>query len=72
VTDWCRLSVGYNFLYCSSVLRPGNQIDRVLDETLIPNFGTGVAPAGQSRPAPILRGSDFWAQGLNFGVEFRF
>jgi hypothetical protein len=72
VTDWCRLSVGYNFLYWSSVLRPGNQIDRVLDETRIPNFPTNAVPTGQLRPAANLRGTDFWAQGINFGVEFRF
>src|SRR5262249_23740520 len=28
VTDWMRLSVGYNFLYWSGVARPGEQIDR--------------------------------------------
>jgi hypothetical protein len=72
VTDWCRVSLGYNFLYCSSVFRPGNQVDRVIDVTNIPNFGTGAVPTGQARPMPLLRGSDFWAQGINFGVEFRF
>jgi hypothetical protein len=72
LTDWCRLSVGYNLLYWSSVVRPGDQIDRVLDETLIPNFPTNAAPTGQLRPAPTLRSTDFWAQGVNFGVEFRF
>ena len=56
------------------MVRPGEQIDRVLDETQIPNFdppGT-IAPAGQNRPAVLFRQSDFWAQGMNLGLEFRY
>lgn len=71
-TDWCRLSVGYNFLYWSSVVRPGDQIDRVLDVTQIPNFPVSARPTGQPRPAPPVRDADFWAQGVSFGVEFRY
>ncbi|HEX5270540.1 MAG TPA: BBP7 family outer membrane beta-barrel protein, partial [Gemmataceae bacterium] len=71
-TDWCRLLVGYNFLYWSSVARPGDQIDRVIDVTQIPNFGANATPTGMARPAAIVRGTDFWAQGATFGVEFRY
>jgi hypothetical protein len=72
VTDWCRLSVGYSFLYLSSVVRPGDQIDRVLNVTRIPNFVPGAVPSGPLRPMPLIHDTDFWAQGINFGVEFRF
>jgi hypothetical protein len=74
VTDHFRAFVGYNFLYWSSVVRPGQQIDRVLDETLIPNFNiiNPVPPAGQNRPAMPFEKSDFWAQGLNVGFELRY
>ncbi len=71
-TDWCRLFVGYNFLYLSSVVRPGDQIDRVLDVTQIPNFGASALPTGQARPAALVRDTDFWAQGISFGMEFRY
>jgi hypothetical protein len=71
-TDWCRLVVGYNFLYWSNVVRPADQIDRVIDETQIPNFGTTVPSAGRGRPAEVVRGTDFWAQGVSFGLEFRY
>jgi hypothetical protein len=71
LTDWCRLTVGYSFLYCSSVVRPGDQIDRVLNPTLIPNFTTA-PPSGPARPAAFVRDTDFWAQGVNVGLEFRF
>jgi Putative beta barrel porin-7 (BBP7) len=63
--------IGYNFLYVSDVLRPGNQIDRNI------NFQTPVfiAPGttvGPLAPLPAFRASDFWAQGVNLGVEIRF
>src|SRR5581483_6431005 len=73
-SDHWRVFVGYNFLYWSSVVRAGSQIDRALDETLIPNFNTinPAPPAGRSRPAVLFEKTDFWAQGLNLGVEFRY
>jgi hypothetical protein len=74
VTDWLRLLVGYNFLYWSSVVRPGEQIDRGLDVTRIPNFTLPfpVTPVFPPRPAPLINATDFWAQGLTFGVELTF
>ncbi|HBI44176.1 MAG TPA: hypothetical protein DDY78_15185 [Planctomycetales bacterium] len=72
LNDHVRVFAGYDFLYWSSVVRPGRQIDRTIDETLIPNFASGQAPAGQNRPMVLFHESDFWAQGLNLGLEFRF
>ena len=66
-----RAFVGYNFLYVSSVVRPGDQIDRVLNTNLIPPF-TPNAPAGPPRPLVPFKATDFWAQGLTFGVEWRY
>ena len=71
VTDWWRLTAGYTFLYWSNVARPADQIDRVIDVTNIPNFPTGARPTGLARPAPTLRDDGFWAQGVSFGMEFR-
>jgi hypothetical protein len=63
--------MGYSFLYWSNVWRAGDQIDRVVDVTQIPNFAPpDVQPTGFARPGVPFRTSDFWAQGLNFGVEF--
>jgi len=48
------------------------QLDRGINQTLIPthqNFGTGPS---DGRPAFAFRESDFWAQGINFGLEFNF
>jgi hypothetical protein len=73
LSEHLRVSVGYNFLYWTNVLRPGNQIDRVLDVTQIPNFNTGgLPPTGQNRPAAPFKESDLWVHGLNVGFEFRY
>ena len=69
-----RVFGGYDFLYWTNVVRPGQQIDRVIDETQIPNFdppGT-IAPAGLNRPAVLFRQSDFWAQGIHLGLEYKY
>jgi hypothetical protein len=72
LTDQLRFTVGYNLLYWSEVIRPGEQIDRVIDETLIPNFGARHPPAGQNRPMVLFKQSDYWAQGLTFGLEYKY
>jgi hypothetical protein len=72
LTAHVRASVGYTFLYWSNVARPGDQIDRSINPTLLPttpNLGPAVGPA---RPVFPFRDTDFWAQGVNFGLEFRF
>jgi putative beta barrel porin BBP7 len=70
VTDCLRLFVGYNILYVSTVVRPADQIDRTVNTTQIPRFG-GSGLTGPANPAFLFRGTDFYAQGVNFGLEFR-
>lgn len=64
---------GYNFLHVDRILRPGDQIDTQVNLTQYPGNGgmTGVV-TGPARPAAMFNKSDFWAQGINFGLEFRF
>ena len=70
----CRhvsLTAGYQFLYWTKVVRPENQIDRVIDVTQVPNLPVvGVTQAGASRPAVTFHETDFWAQGLVVGLQF--
>ncbi len=82
VFRWLRVFGGYNFLYVSNVVRPGNQIDRQFNSLnfapgLVTNFPpalSGVAdPIFQPyHPAILLKTSDFWAQGVNVGFELRY
>jgi hypothetical protein len=64
-------SVGYDFLYWSSVVRPGAQVDPFVNpsQSAISGGGQLIGPA---RPAPLLNRSDFYAEGLEFSLEFRF
>jgi hypothetical protein len=74
VLSWLRASVGYNLLYCTSVVRPGDAIDRKIDIRQVPidpAFNAGAASTAQ-RPRFDFRDSDFWAHGLNFGLEVRY
>jgi hypothetical protein len=66
----CGLSAtfGYNFLYWSSVARASQQIDTTINTSQIPP-GT---LTGTARPAFLQRNDDFWAQGLRFGLEYRY
>ncbi len=67
VTKNLRLFVGYTFLYISDVARPGNQVFPGVNVSQI------VGPVtGPTAPVRIFKGSDFWAQGVNFGVEYHF
>jgi hypothetical protein len=61
---------GYNLIFWDRVLRVGEQIDRALDVSQIPNFPTPTPSTGQLRPTPLFVQSDFWLQGVNVGVEF--
>jgi hypothetical protein len=58
VTPWMRGVVGYDFVYLSSVARPGNQIDNLFD--------------GISHPLVPMASSSFWAQGLSLGLHFSY
>jgi hypothetical protein len=74
VTNELRAFIGYTFMYWSGVVRPGDQINHNINVTqnavLDPN-GTGQL-VGPGQPAPLFNRTDFWAHGLNFGLEFRF
>jgi hypothetical protein len=73
LTSWARLQVGYSFLYLSSVARPGDQLDRSVNTTQLPAFGGSAKDlVGPARPAFDFHDSGFWAQGINFGVVFRY
>ena len=68
ITPHIKFTVGYTFLYWSEVVRPGDQIDPFVNITHIP---FGVTPTGPARPAALNRTTDFWAQGVSLGLEFK-
>ncbi len=68
LTDNIDVSAGYNFIYVSSVLRPGGQVDQAIN----PEQLRGDPLTGEARPAVRLNDTDFWLQGLNAAVQARF
>lgn len=69
--DFCcrwRASLGYSFLYWSSVMRSGDQIDTGLNLSQLPPGPL----TGSPQPRYLGTTNDFWAQGLTFGLEYRF
>jgi hypothetical protein len=74
LTENVQVTVGYNFLYWSSVVRPGEQIDRNLDVNRIPNFFLNPRPPDVPglHPGVLFKESDYWVQGLTFGVRIAF
>ncbi len=66
----CRLraTFGYSFIYWSRVARPGDQIDLDLNLSQLDAGGL----VGIPRPRFAWVGNDTWAQGLNFGLDYRF
>lgn len=68
-----RATAGYTFIYWPDVFRAGDQIDTTVNRSQLPSLLTPGGPlVGPARPGALLRESDFWAHGLNFGLEFRY
>jgi hypothetical protein len=67
-TDHLRAYVGYDVLYLTSVVRPGDQVSTQVNPTFIP--GNGPAQ-GAALPSFRMTTTDFWAQGVTFGLEWR-
>jgi hypothetical protein len=72
VTPRVSTFVGYNFLYLSNSIRPGNEIDRNVNPTQNAFFVPPGILTGPAAPLPVFHSSNFWAQGINFGVELKF
>jgi hypothetical protein len=72
VNSALTVRAGYQVMYWTNVVRPGNQIDPVVNLRQVPTLLDYGTAGGTARPAPVLRQSDFWAQGLNVGVVLSF
>jgi hypothetical protein len=74
ITSWASVFVGYTFLYTNNVVRPGNQINRNINTTQTASWTVdpNAEPQGPAQPTFKFNSSDFWAQGINVGLMFRF
>jgi len=74
ITSWMSVFVGYTFLYTNNVIRPGNQINRTINTSQDTAYTEDPAARlrGPAQPTFKFNSSDFWAQGVNVGLAFRF
>lgn len=70
LTDNLRATVGYTFLFLSSVMRPGDQMDRRINTSQAPAYNGETSLTGAAAPRPLLDVSTYWAQGLTAGLEY--
>lgn len=68
VTQNIRIGAGYDFMYLTNVLRPGQQVDPTINIQALQPFDQ----VGPARPGVFLNQSTFWAQGVNFTLEFSY
>jgi hypothetical protein len=72
LTPRLNVNVGYTVIYWDNVARPGDQIDRRVNLLQVPSSFAFGPLTGPKQPVPLLNDSRFWAQGVNFGLAFRF
>jgi hypothetical protein len=72
VTSYLRATVGYTLLYWSDTVRPGSEAGRLVNPLRIPASAFYDARSAPAAPGPFTKQVDFWAQGVNFGLEFRY
>jgi hypothetical protein len=71
-TNNIRIFGGYNLLYWTNTVRAGEQINRAVNATFIPDPVTGaVSPSGAPGPWFHHRDENFYVHGYSVGVEFR-
>jgi hypothetical protein len=63
-----RLTVGYNFTYVSSVVRPGSQVDLNVNSSQF----AGQPLVGPADPAVLMNTTSIWLQGITMGGELTF
>ena len=61
INDCWSASIGYNLIWMSDVVLGADHIDRVVDLSQV-----------TSRPAFAFDDTDYWVQGLNFGLHYDF
>jgi hypothetical protein len=72
VGEHVRLSAGYSFLYINSVARPGTQVNRIVNPSLVPSLPAFGSSSGTGQPSVITKQDDFWVHGVRFTLELRF
>lgn len=72
-TSWFQVSLGYSLIYMSSFVRPGDQIDPVVnDQNLRYLNPADRTPSTLPNPTFVWRAHSFVVQGITFGAQFQY
>jgi hypothetical protein len=72
ITRGLTAFVGYNFMYMDHVVRPGDQINPVVNTASVPispNYGSN---STTYVPGIRFNQTDYWLMGVNFGMSYRY
>jgi hypothetical protein len=71
VMEHLNLSTGFTAMYWNRIVRPGDQVDPVIDITQIPSFpgAAKAVPTGLVAPGVPFRQSHLWLLGITFNAE---
>ena len=72
INDCTRVTVGYTFMYWSGVARPADQLNVPRNLLGLPIFAAAAVQENTGSPTKDVKDTDFWIQGFNAGLEFRF
>lgn len=68
LTECLKATFGYTGIYWSNVVRPGEHISLDVNPDLLP---PPIPTNGASRPEFTWDTIDYWAQGIHYGLEYR-
>jgi hypothetical protein len=72
ITRGLSVFLGYNFLYTNKIVRPGSQVNPLVDTSTVPasvNYGATNRPAAFRLP---IETEDFFLMGVNFGLRLQY
>jgi len=72
LSSHARVFIGYDLLYINDVVRPGSQIEPVINPQFVPSDSAFGIPVGFNNPRPNRARNDFFAHGVSVGIEFQY
>ena len=72
LTDHLRATVGYQFLYLNNVARPGQQLDAIVNQRVVPVSGAFGSLSGQPGNRLTLDRDGFYAHGATIAFELTY
>lgn len=68
LTDHLKATLGYTGIYWSNVVRPGQHIPTDINPDFLP---PAITSSGAARPLFAFDTTDYWVNGLSYGLEYR-